>query len=117
MSGIEEWDDFDQQHVGELIKKFHHIFALDDTKLGYMEVVQHEIKLNYPKPFKDPYQRIPPNQYEEMRAHLNYMLKVGAIHKSVSPYASPIALVHKKDGLLRFSINLRKLNSRTIKCA
>ena len=45
------------------------------------------------------------------------MLKVGVIRKSVSPWASPVVLVQKNDGSLRFCINLRKLNSRTIKDA
>ena len=45
------------------------------------------------------------------------MLKVGAIRKSVRPWASPVVLVWKKDGSLRFCIDLRKLNSRTIKDA
>ena len=45
------------------------------------------------------------------------MLKVGAIQKSVSPWASPVVLVRKKDSSLRFCIDLHKLNSRMIKDA
>ena len=45
------------------------------------------------------------------------MLKVGAIWKSVSPWTSAIVLVRKKDGSLRFCIDLHKLNSRMIKDA
>ena len=71
--------------MGELIKKFHHIFTLEDTKLGCTDIVEHEIKLSDPKPFKDQYHRMPPTQYEEVRAHLQEMLKVGVIRKSVSP--------------------------------
>ena len=44
-------------------------------------------------------------------------MKVGAIRKSISPWASPVVLVRKKDRSLRFCIDLRNLNSRTIKDA
>ena len=45
------------------------------------------------------------------------MLEIGAIWKSNSPWASAVVLVRKKDGSLRFCIDLRKLNARTVKDA
>ena len=43
------------------------------------------------------------------------MVEVGAIRRSFGPWASTVVLVRKKDGGLRFCINLCKLNNRTIK--
>ena len=45
------------------------------------------------------------------------MLDIGAIHRSTSPWVSPVVLVRKKDGSLQFCIDLRKLNNQTIKDA
>ena len=43
------------------------------------------------------------------------MVEVGAIRRSFSPWASTVVLVRKKDGGLRFCIELCKLNNRTVK--
>ena len=67
--------------------------------------------------FKDPYRRIPPSVYEEVRLHLKEMLEADAIRPSQSPYPSNVVLVRKKDGSLRFCIDFRKLNSRTVRDA
>ena len=45
------------------------------------------------------------------------MLNIGAIRCSCSPWASAVVLVWKKDGSLRFCIDLRHLNSCIIKDA
>ena len=40
---------------------------------------------------------------------------MGAIRRTFSPWASAVVLVRKKDGGLRFCIDLHKLNNRTVK--
>ena len=117
VEGITEWSEYEQNQVCELIKEYQHLFGLSDLELGATSQVKHEIKLSDPKPFKDRYWCIPRKQFEEVRAHLQDMLRVVAIHKSTSPWVSPVVLVQKKDGSLWFCIDLRKLNNRTIKDA
>ena len=50
-----------------------------------------------------------------MKNHFQEMVEMGAIRRSFSPWASAVVLVRKKDGGLRFCIDLHKLNNRTIK--
>ena len=80
-------------------------------------MVKHEIKLNDYTPFKERYRRILPHQYKEVKKYLKEMLEIGAIRKSNSPWANAVVLVRKKDGSLRFCIDLCWLNSCTIKDA
>ena len=107
----------DQQEVRSLITEYGFLFALDDLDLGKTSLVKHTIKLRNYTPFKERYCRIPPHQYEEVKKHLHEMLKIGAIQRSNSPWASAVVLVRKKDGSLCFCIDLCKLNACTIKDA
>ena len=55
--------------------------------------------------------------YNDVRAHIQEMLDIGTIHKAHHLWASAVVLIQKKDGGLRFCIDLRKLNNLTVKDA
>ena len=101
----------------ELLEEYSFLFAMDSMDLGKTNLIQHHIELTDYTPIKDRYHRILPHQYNEVHKHLREMLEIGAIRKSNSPWASPMVLVRKKDGSLRFCIDLRRLNARTVKDA
>ena len=115
--GTKEWTQQQKERAKALLTKYSFLFAMDSMDLGKTDLVKHHIELTNYTPIKDRYRRIPPQQYEEVRKHLKEMLDIGAIRCSNSPWASPVVLVRKKDGSLRFCIDLRKLNAWTIKDA
>ena len=116
LSGIKDWSKEDQE-VQKLIKDFGFLFALNDLDVGKTSIVKPTIKLTDYTPFKERYCRIPPHQFEEVRKHLQEMLEIADIKFSNSPWASAVVLVQKKGRSLRFCIDLRKLNSHTVKDA
>ena len=59
--------------------------------------------------------RYSPLQKDEIERQVKEMLQNGTVIPSVSPYASPVLLVKKKDGSWRFCIDYRRLNAVTIK--
>ena len=100
LSLIEMWPEADQQRAIDLLKEYHHLFALDDLELGCTSQVKHKIKVMDLVPFKQRYRCIPPHQFQEVKKHLEEMLSMEAICKSISPWASLVMLIRKKDGSL-----------------
>ena len=56
-----------------------------------------------------------PLELVEAKKQIEYMLKHGFIRPSDSPYGAPILFAMKKDGGLRFCIDYRWLNKKTVK--
>ena len=115
--GTVHWTDKQHEDARKLIEEYSFLFAMGSLDLGCTNLVKHHIELTDYTPIKDRYRQIPQHQYKEVRKHLKEMLDVGPIRRSNSPWASPVVLVRKKDGSLRFCIDLRKLNARTVKDA
>ena len=115
--GTKEWTDEQREKARALLVKYSFLFAMDSMDLGKTDLVKHHIELTNYTPIKDQYRWIPPQQYKEVQKHLKEMLDIGAIRCSNSPWASPVVLVRKKDGSLRFCIDLRKLNTQTVEDA
>ena len=118
LSGLEAWP---EEQAGEkarsLLKEYHDIFSLEKRDMGHTNATKHKIVLKDPDTpsFKEHFCRILPPQLDEVREHLKLMLDAGVIQPSNSPWCNAVVLVRKKDGLLRFCIDFRKLNSLTVK--
>ena len=115
--GTVEWTEEQKNRVKSVIEKYSLLFAMNSLDLGQTDLVKHHIELKDYTPIKNRYRRIPPHQYKEVQKHLKEMLDIRAIRRSNSPWASPVVLVRKKNGSLRFCIDLRKLNAQTVKDA
>jgi hypothetical protein len=59
--------------------------------------------------------RYSPSQKDEIESQLQDMLRNGIIRPSVSPFASPVLLVKKKDGSWCFCVDYRRVNALTVK--
>ena len=109
--GLKSWTEENKEKALNLLVEYHDIFALEDGKMGCTKAVEHKTKVTDPRPFKERPRNIPSGLLDEVKEHLDYMLNVGAIKPSKSTRSNAVVLVHKKDGGLRFCINLQKLNA------
>ena len=64
-------------------------------------------------PVCGPHWRIPPKWLDEVRRQVDDLLDLGIIVPSVSPWASSVVMVKKKEGGVRICVDYRALNSCT----
>ncbi|XP_049332461.1 retrovirus-related Pol polyprotein from transposon opus [Astyanax mexicanus] len=107
----------DQEKVRSLLYKHSAVFSSFEGDIGCTNLISHDIPLLDDVPVRQRYRRIPPSDYDAVKAHIHQLLENQVIQESCSPYASPIVLVKKKDGTLRMCVDYRQLNAKTRKDA
>ena len=75
--------------------------------------IQHDIKLLTSEPIRSNGYPIPFKTRDIMEAEIQEMTDLDVTEPSVSPYSSPVVLVPKKDGSVRFCIDFRRVNKVT----
>ena len=96
-----------------LLCKHASLFAKDDKDLGRTHIVEHDIDTGDAVPIRQPPRRPPTALQPEMDKIIQDLLSAGVIKRGQSPWASPVVLVRKKDGSIRFCVDYRKLNAVT----
>ena len=98
--------------VEELLTTLRPFGEMWSGNLGDIAAAEHSIPTEGPPLASQPY-RLGPDGRRAVEAEIRKMKAQGVIEESTSPWASPIVLVPKRDGSLRFAVDYRRVNSIT----
>ena len=105
-----------RQQLQHILWKHGKLFDLRQPSI-IKATVYHAIETGtHPPVYTSPY-RVSYKDEQIQREEIHKLVKQGIIEESTSPWSSPIVLVRKKDGSVRFCIDFRKLNNITTKDA
>jgi hypothetical protein len=97
----------------KLLSKFSNYITTGNS-VAAITTAELEIKLKADKIIcYNPY-RMPLCERKKVKTIVDDLLKNGIIRESTSPSASPVLLVHKKDGGSRLCVDYRALNEITV---
>ena len=102
-----------EERLGALLEEYHEVFSLSKEDRGETDLIELHIDTGDAEPRKYPVRRVPFAVRDEIARSLEEMQASNVIQPSSSPWASPVVLVRKKDGTLRFCVDYRGLNSVT----
>ena len=105
----------DKQALADILIRNQHAFAKSKTDLGDCSIIKHKINTGESAPIRQPLRRTPRGFEKEEEQYQKEQLEAGVVIPSNSAWSSPVCLVRKKDGSVRWCINYRKLNDVTAK--
>lgn len=112
---VDELENAELEELKALVTEFADVFALNDQELGCTTLTKHSIDTGDKRPIRQQPYRTPVIRRKKITEMIDQMKDQGVVQPSCSPWASPIVLVPKKDGKLRFCVDYRRLNAATKK--
>ncbi|KAE9167228.1 hypothetical protein PF005_g28867 [Phytophthora fragariae] len=101
--------------LADLLGSFRDMFVETSLKPGRTDLLEFSIDTGTQAPIKQrPYSFSQAEGYV-MEAEVQQYLELNLIRPSTSPWASPVLMIRKPDGGIRFCIDYRRLNAVTIK--
>ena len=108
------WQYIDKQKLEQVLLYYSDVFALADEELGETNLVTHHIDTGDAKPVKALPRRLLYAVRKELEEELSKLMQVGCVEASITPYASPLVLVRKKEGGLRVCVDYHNINQNTV---
>ena len=109
-------DESQKEALNKLLRKYKDVFSKEGDPISSTSLVEHEIYTEGP-PVRLPFRRQNPLVRAQEQSQVKEMLRDGLIRSSISPWASPVVMVKKKDGSMRLCVDFRKVKYATIKDA
>ena len=104
------------KEIEKLLSKYERVFGDLPPGRPPDRGVEHIIELEIgTKPIKMKLYRHPKRIRDAIEDAIEYLLDLGLISPSSSPFASSVVMVKKIDGTLRMCIDFRALNKKTMK--
>ena len=104
-----------KKQVYDLLCEYSDLFSQGVHDLGRTDLIKHRIDTGDAPHMRQQPHRLPLARREEAMKAIEEMQQQGVIEPSASPWLSPVVLVKKKDGTIRFCVDYRRLNEVTRK--
>ena len=100
----------------DLLNKYEHLFHHEASgPLRSTPHYEHHIDTGDSRPIRSAPYRVSRTEREFIQSQVTEMLNKNVIAPSSSPWASPVVMIPKKNGKIRFCIDYRRLNAATVR--